>query len=125
MYVAAFASHALCCANNNKRSKKIRYVNQCAESPDIILLQEVHEDKEYFDVVLCNITKEFNLFHSSCANLTAGGVAILIRKSTFGLASFEAMHEFVRRNVVRICHGDVQNTTLNKCRGFEGCGAKR
>ena len=110
--VITWNARALCCADLDKRRKKLQYLNDIASSADVILLQEVHREKEFLEIVCYHLLKDFFMFHSACHNHAAGGVVTLIRRSCFPKCSL-CQHEVVLGRVMRVSITDSDGITLD------------
>ena len=76
-------ARALLCVDHDKRDRKIAYLNKHMHDTHIVALQEVHRNEHAFKVLAFALLKTHVLFHSSCANESAGGCAFLVRKDLF------------------------------------------
>ena len=101
MKIITWNARALCCVDVVKRRRKLAFLEELCRNANIIVLQEVHDTLETFAVLKRAIGKLFNVFHSSCPNISAGGVMVLMDKG-FDTAFKSSFDILVPGRVVRL-----------------------
>ena len=80
--IVSWNSNGLLAAETHKRRKKLAFLQHISRSADIICIQETHSKPHNANTLMHQFDKDFRCFHGWASDSSAGGVLIMLRRST-------------------------------------------